>query len=384
MSDLGIALVLSALVVIAGTISIEIGISAAIIEILFGVFAGNFFHITPTPWLAFMASFGSILLTFLAGTEVDLKVMKENFSESLIIGGISFLAPFVLVFGFTHFLAGWTIEASKIAAIALSTTSLAVVYAVLVETGLSKTQLGKIIMASTFVTDFGTALALSLLFVQFNFYTVIFIFISVFVIALAPKFIPIFFNRYEKRVIEPEIKLLFFIFFLMMLLGDLGKSHAVLPVFVLGLVLSSFFAHNHHLIRKLRTVGFALITPFFFLKGGMNVGIGDVLSSYGLVAGLLAVKLIAKTVTVYPAAKWKLPRGGRVFLTLLMSTGLTFGTISSTFGYEAGYINKVQFSILITVVILSAVVPTVIAQRFFTPALSEEEREEILAEEEEG
>ncbi len=384
MSDLAIAAILSFLVLIAGTISIELGISAAIIEIILGVVAGNFLQIAPTPWLTFIASFGGILLTFLAGTEVDLKVMKENLSESLVIGGISFLAPFALAFVFTYFVAGWTLEASKIAGIALSTTSLAVVYAVLVETGLTTTRLGKIIMASTFVTDFGTALALSILFVQVNFYTLLFVLVSVLMLVLAPKFLPTFFNRYEKRVIEPEIKLLFFIFFVTMFLGDLGKSHAVLPIFVLGLVLSGFFAQNHSLVQKLRTVGFALITPFFFIKGGMNVSLGNVVANFGLVMALLGVKLIAKIVTIYPAARWQLPSGGRVFLTLLMSTGLTFGTISSVFGYQEGYIDEAQFSILVTVVILSAIVPTVIAQRFFTPEIPEEVREEILAEGEEA
>jgi Kef-type K+ transport system membrane component KefB len=133
----------------------------------------------------------------------------------------------------------------------------------------------------------------------------------------------------------------------------------------------------------LRTVGYALITPFFFIKGGMNVGLKEVFSSLNLVGLLLALKIVAKIIGVYPIARLTMKKGGRVFTTLLMSTGLTFGTLSSVFGLQAGYINKVQFSVLIFVVILSAIIPTVIAQRFFAP-VSEEEKEEILEEGEEG
>jgi Kef-type K+ transport system membrane component KefB len=383
MSDLLIASILSGLVLIAGTISIEFGIASAIIEMAFGVIAGNFFKIQPTPWLTFIASFGGILLTFLAGTEVNLKLMKEKFKESMLIGGLSFLLPFIIVFAFTYYVDHWTLNAAKIAGIALSTTSLAVVYAVLVETGLNKTELGKLIMAATFVTDFGTALALSFLFLQFNFYTLLFFVFSIILLFIGPKIIAFFFKRYEKRVIEPEIKLLFFIFFLTMFMGDLGKSHAVLPIFILGLLMSKFFEENHHLVKKLRTVGYALITPFFFIKGGMNVGLKEVMSALNLVVIFLGLKLVAKIVAVYPISRITMPRGGRVFTTLLMSTGLTFGTLASVFGFQSGYINKVQFSVLISVVILSAIIPTVIAQRFFAP-VTDVEKEELLEEGEEG
>ena len=367
MNDLLIASLLTVLIFIAGTISIELGISAAIIEIIFGVIAGNVLNIHPTQWLTFIASVGGILLTFLAGTEVNLDVMRDKFKESMLIGCLSFLLPFLFAFAYTYYIAGWTLDAAKIAGIALSTTSLAVVYAVLVETGLSQTELGKIIMASTFVTDFATALALSLLFLQFNLYTLIFVLFSAVLLMAGPKVIKYFFKRYENRVIEPEIKLLFFIFFLSMFLGEIGKSHAVLPIFVFGLLLSRFFENNPHLIKKLRTVGFAFITPFFFIKGGMNVDIKDLVANSSLLLALFTVKIGAKIIGVYPISRAMLPKGGRVFLTLLMSTGLTFGTISSIYGFEHGFIDKTQFSVLVTVVILTAVIPTFIAQKFFQP-----------------
>lgn len=371
MSDLAVAVILSGLVLIASTLSIELGIASAIIEILLGVFAGNVFHVEATGWLTFIASFGSIVLTFLAGTEVNRQVMREKFAQSMWIGGLSFIVPFVVILLFTYFGLHWTFDAAKIAGIALSTTSLAVVYAILIETGLEKTSLGKSIMAATFITDFLTALALSVLFAQFNLYTVLFAVISIIILVFGPRFIRFFFRRYSNRVIEPEIKLTFFIFFLLMFLADIGKAEAILPVFLLGLLLAGFFETHHRFNNKLRTVAYAFITPFFFIKGGLNVNVGDVLGSWVVVLGLLGLKLVSKVAGVYPIARLTMPTGGRTFFTLLMSTGLTFGTISSTFGLQNGIIDKTQFSILIAIVILSAVVPTLIAQRFFSPILPE-------------
>jgi len=168
-----------------------------------------------------------------------------------------------------------------------------------------------------------------------------------------------------------------------MLLAKIGNSHAVLPVFVLGLVLGPMFHRRPDLLRKLRVVAFGMVTPFFFLKGGMSVSVGLLGPQIGVLAALLAVKLIAKSVAVFPLARLHMP-GAASYTTLLMSTGLTFGTIASLYGLEAGLIDRSQFSVLITVVIASAVVPTAIAQRWFTPRLSPEQQEEVLAREEES
>lgn len=383
MSDLAIAAILSAMILAASAISIELGIASAIIEIVFGVIAGNVFHIHPTNWLTFIASFGSIVLTFLAGTEVNLKSSKTKLGSSLLIGLVSFLLPFIVIFLFTLHGLHWSLAASKIAGIALSTTSLAVVYAILVETELEKTALGKAIMAATFVTDFLTALALSVLFVQFNADTILFAVVSLVILVFGPRFIRIFFDRYKNKVIEPEIKLIFCIFFLLMFLAQIGKTEAILPVFLLGLLMAPFAETHHRFSNKMRTVAYAFITPFFFIKGGLSVNVGEVIHSWQIVLGLLALKIGSKIAGVYPISRMSVPTRGRMFFTLLMSTGLTFGTISSTFGLQNGYINKTQFSILISIVILSAIVPTFLAQRFFRP-VTEDMRESLRAVGEEG
>jgi len=383
MEPLAVAALLMLLVFLASVVAVELALSVAIIEIAAGVLAGNAFGIRGAPWLDFLAQFGGILLTFLAGAEVDPGLLRSKLKPSLLLGGASFLLPFTAAAGYAALVAHWTPKASLIAGAALSTTSLAVVYAVLVETGLNATELGKLLMAATFVTDIGTALALSLLFIQPSWATAAFFAASALAVVLAPRVLPRLFVRYGARVIEPEIKLLFALLMGIMLLARIGQSHAVLPAFVLGLALAPMFHRHRELQHKLRVVAFGMVTPFFFLKGGMNVSLGALGPQLGLLVAFFLVKLVAKGVGVFPLARQHVP-GYATYTTLLMSTGLTFGTIASLYGLQAGHIDRAQFSVLVTVVIATAIVPTVIAQRWFAPKLTAEEQEEVLAREEEA
>ncbi len=367
MDNLLIATILGLLILVASMVSVELGISVAIIEIALGVVAGNFLGVTSTPWTDFIAAVASIVLTFLAGAEVDPRLLRERAKESLLIGGLSFLLPFLGAGLFAYYVAGWDLRQAEIAGVALSTTSLAVVYAVLVETGLTKTEIGKVIMAATFITDLGTAIALSLLFIQPTPYLALFIGVSVGVIAVMTLLQRWFFDRYGDRVIEPEIKGVLFVLFLLMWTADLAKSHAVLPAFVLGFAVSGVFRRHPEQLKRFRIVAFSLLTPFFFFKAGLNVSLDALVGSLPLLAGFLVVKIALKFVGVMPVALRYL-RPHATFTTLLMSTGLTFGTISSLYGLNAGIIDRSQFSVLVTTVILSAIVPTFIAQRFYSPS----------------
>ena len=263
-----------------------------------------------------------------------------------------------------------------IAGTALSTTSLAVVYSVLVETGLSKTEVGKLLMAATFITDMGTALALSILFVKPTVYTILFISVSLNVIYFADKFSHRIFHskRLKNKVIEPEIKYIFLLLLAFMYFANIGEGQAVLPAFVLGLLMSRHFGEESEtkMVRnRLRTVAYALITPIFFIVGGLRISLPMILSALGLFIILFILKIFMKFIGVYYLAKKYVPHGS-MYTTLLMSTGLTFGTIASLFGLQAGIINQQQYSVLVGVVVTSAVIPTVIAQKWFMPVRMED------------
>lgn len=367
MDPVQLAAVLAAVVVLASILSVELGISVALIELGLGVVVGNLFDLDPNEdWLAFIATFASIVLTFLAGAEVDPDDFRERLGASLTIGIVSFVGPFVVASGVAYFLLGWSAKAALLGGTALSTTSLAVIYAVLVEDGLNDTRIGKLLMSATFVTDLGTVLALSALFIKPNAWFPVFLIVSLALIVALPRIAPWFFRRYGDRVIEPEIKLVFVALFLLMVVADQAHGHAVLPAFVLGLVMARHYQQHRLEQSRLRVVAFAFLTPFFFIRGGLNVSLGAIGGSLGVLAVLLAAKMVPKLGLVLPlAGRYARPHAS--FATLLMSTGLTFGTISSLYGLQAGIIDQTQFSLLVTVVVLSAIVPTAIAQRWFAP-----------------
>lgn len=375
MNPEAVPLLVAGLIVVASLISLRVGLSVAIIEILLGTFSGTL-GLAPEPWMLYLSGFGGVLLTFLAGTEVDVRLMRERFRESFLIGFFSFAAPFAGVFLYAYLVAGWTLPAALIAGTALSTTSLAVVYSVLVETNLSRTEIGKLIMAATFITDMGTALVLSILFVKPTLYTVLFVIASVAVIVVATRLSHAVFDHpgLKNKVIEPEIKYIFLLLFVFMYFARLGDSHAVLPAFLMGLLLSGHFAETAEtkVVRnRLRTVAYAMVTPLFFLVGGMKVSLPLIASAASLFLVLFGLKVLTKFLGVHFFARKYIPQGS-MYTTLLMSTGLTFGTISSVFGYEAGLINQTQYSVLVGVVIASAVIPTFIAQKWFMPVHSED------------
>lgn len=366
MSDIALAALLAGTILLASMISVEIALAVALIELLAGVIVGNAFSLDIPSWLAFIGTFAGVVLTFQAGAEVDVPQFRREWRPSVAIGFASFFAPFAVVSLVAYFWLGWNHRQAEIGGLALSTTSLAVVYAVLVETGLNRELVGKRLMSATFVTDIATVIGLTVLFVKPTIWIVPFVAVSILLIGGLPKVSPWFFGRYGDRVIEPEIKLVFASLFLLMWLGGRAHSQAVLPAFVLGLAMSRHYAEHRLEQERLRVVAFAFLTPFFFLKGGMNVSLGALWSNLGILGLLFAGKMVPKLAGVYPLARrYSAPHA--VFTTLLMSTGLTFGTITSLYGLNAGIIDRTKFSLLITVVVLSAIVPTAIAQRWYAP-----------------
>jgi Kef-type K+ transport system membrane component KefB len=369
LSPVQLAAVLAGVILVASMLSVELGVTVALVELTLGVVVGNVFHLHSSEWLDFLATFASIVLTFLAGMEVDPDYMRDRARATVGIGVVSFAGPFAASSLVAYELLHWSPKASLITGTALSSTSIAVAYAVLVERRLTSTDAGKLVMSSTFVTNLCTATALSAIFVKPNVWFPVFLVVSIALILALPRLAQPFFERYGDRVIEPEIKLVFAALLVLIVLADASNGHAVLPAFVLGLVMSRHYREHRGGQERLRVVAFSFLTPFFFVKGGLNVSLGAVVSSLGLLGALLLTKLVPKLVCIYPLARRAIPRDA-TFVTLLMSTGLTFGTIASLYGLTAHIVDRTQFSLLITVVVVSAVVPTVIAERWFLPATS--------------
>jgi Kef-type K+ transport system membrane component KefB len=364
------------LALLATLLSIWFKIATALSEIVVGTVAqlvigallGGMILGANEPWIKFLSGTGAIILTFLAGAELDPVIFKEKWKEAVGIGLASFAAPFLGCAAVAYYLLHWTAEASWLTGVALSTTSVAVVYAVMLEFGLNTSIYGKTVLAACFITDLGTVLALGLIFAPFTVRTVIFVGVGVAVFILLPYLTPRFFQRYGGRPSELEAKFLLLFLFGMGFLAAWADSEAVLPAYLIGMVLAGTVGKDHLLIRRLRTLTFGLLTPFYFIRAGSLVSVSALIAGPVIFLALLVGKLITKLLAVYPVTKiFKSPRKEAMYTTLLMSTGLTFGSISALFGLSHGIIDTAQYSYIIAAVVASAVVPTLIANAFFLP-----------------
>ena len=325
------------LALIASLFSIWFRISTALSEIVVGTIAqliigaaiGSAVLGTDQTWIKFLSGLGAIVLTFLAGAELDPDVFKLKWKEAAAIGLASFLFPFLGCAAGAYYVLGWGVMQSWLAGVAMSTTSVAVVYAVMLEFGFNTTEYGKTVLAACFVTDLGTVVALGLIFAPFTVKTLIFLGVGIVVFGLLPWVTPRFFRRYGNRPSELETKFLLLCLFGMGALATWADSEAVLPAYLIGMVLAGTVGKDHILVRRLRTLTFGLLTPFYFIRAGSFVSIPALIAAPLAFIFLLIVKVGTKIVGVYPVTKfYKAPNKEAAYTTLLMSTGLTFGTIS--------------------------------------------------------
>ncbi|MGD0441904.1 MAG: cation:proton antiporter [Acidimicrobiales bacterium] len=376
-----------AMALLASVISVRFGISVALVEILVGAVVGNIpgikEHVQQTQITTFLAGAGSLMLTFLAGAEIDPVSLRKHWKASLAIGAVSFILPFLGAFGFCKLVLAWPLHGAEIGGVALSTTSVAVVYAVMIETGLNRQDLGKLILAACFVTDLGTVLALGGLFATYGLLLLVFVAVTAVTLLVLPRATRYVIDRFGHRVSEPEVKFLLVVLFGLGGLATAAGSEAVLPAYVAGLVVAGAFMNDRVLMDRIRSIAFALLTPFFFLHAGLLISAPALVSGAGVIAMLFGVKMLTKLLGVWPTASaMKIPGRERSYMTLLMATGLTFGSISALFGYTHHLIDKTQYTELVTVVLLSALLPTLVAQQLFRPELATERDElEALGEE---
>lgn len=340
----------------------------AIAQLLIGALVGGITLGADESWVRFLAGTGAIVLTFLAGAELDPHVLRTKWKESLGVGFVGFIAPFLGCAAVAYWGLGWGVRSSWLAGVALSTTSVAVVYAVMLEFGLNATDYGKTVLAACFVNDLATVIALGLLFSPFTVRTLVFVVVGVIVFVVLPWVTPRFFRRYGGRPSELEAKFLLLCLFAMGALASWADSEAVLPAYLIGMVLAGTVGKDHALVRRLRALTFGLLTPFYFIRAGSLVSVPALIAAPIAMVVLLLAKMLTKVVGVYPLSRfYKSPQQESVYTTLLMSTGLTFGTISALFGLSHKVIDQAQYSYLVAAVIGSAVIPTLIANAFFLP-----------------
>lgn len=364
------------LAILASIVSRTYRISTALSEIVVGMLARlTFAYIlgvellsVQEPWIKTLAGIGAIFLTFLAGAELDPDVFKFKWKEAAAVGLSSFLLPSFCCWGAAHFLLGWDNSSSVLAGIALAATSVAVVYTVMMEYGFNKGNFGKTILAACFITDLGTVLTLGLVFAPFTWKTLLFACLLMITFILLPKITQRAFLIFGGQASEFETKYLLFFLLALGALATWAESEAVLPAYLIGMALAGSVGRDHALIRRLRTITIGLLTPFYFIRAGYFVSIPTVITAPIGIIILVLIEISAKIISVYPVARYfGSAHRDAMYTTLLMASGLTFGTICALFGLSHQIIDEQQYSTLVASIIATAVIPTLIANSYYLP-----------------
>lgn len=371
-----VAAVWLSLAVLSSILAYHLRISIALVEICVGVVTaaiasslgmldalGN-----NEEWIRFVASSGAILLTFLAGAELEPSVMRKKLKEVTVVGIVGFFAPFLGCSALAYFGLHWSLKASLLCGVALSTTSMAVVYAVMLETGLNKTEFGKGLLGSCFINDLGTVIALGLIFSPFTLKTLIFVVVTGVVLFVLPKLSHFLTRVYGHRTAAIRTKWILLVLFGLSVLALWSGSEAVLPAYLVGMVLAEFAGSDIFWVQRLRTLTVGFLTPFYFIRAGSFVSLPALMAAPIVFFVLLGGKVFSKIFGLLPViGLFRKQQAEKWYYTLLMSTGLTFGTISALFGLTHGIVTQEQYSHLVAVVIGSAVIPTLVAGIFFLP-----------------
>ncbi|MGD0168572.1 MAG: cation:proton antiporter [Smithella sp.] len=320
-------------------------------------------------WLKFCTGVGAILLTFLAGAELNPDSMKSKIKEVSVIGSIGFFAPFTGCSLIAYYLIGWNLQASLLCGIALSTTSMAVVYAVMLEYGFNKTEFGKGVLGACFVNDLGTVIGLGLIFAPFTYKTIIFIAVTISLLFILPAITDYLIKHFAYKTAAIRTKWILFVLLSMGVLALWSGSEPVLPAYIIGMLMARTMEKDGHFVRRLRTLTVGFLTPLYFLRAGALTSITALIASPVLFLLLFCGKVATKIFGLYPAIHhFRNDRKEKWYYTLLMSTGLTFGTISALFGLSHNIISQAQYSFIVGAVIASAVIPTLIANKIFLPS----------------
>lgn len=353
------SVVVAIVLVLAAGIALEIGFSSAIAEIIAGIALAYFFvDIASLTWVEFLGNLGLLGLMFLAGFEVDINRLRSTWRSSVGIGVASLAAPLIGVFLVCAFIIGLSWQVSGLMAIGLSTTSLALVYHALKERGDLSSHFGQVVLGAATVVDVLSMVLLALLLGSVGWGTAIFLLVVIPLFFGLPHIGHWIFRRYGGSIVEFELRFLMVVLISMGFMAEhIGGLHPAVIAFTIGLVMSEVVEEHGELEEKLRTVVFSMLAPVFFLHAGMQIDLSLVsgemlLQFFGLFAVAVGLKFAGTALATH-----KLLGHSGTFVGLLFNYRLAFGIATATVGLKTGVINNAQYSIILLVIVCSAILP---------------------------
>lgn len=262
--------IIAILIFLAGFLALETGVSVAIFEIVAGVLTSNLLCIPSEPWLDFLANFGLIGLLFFAGFELNRDALRAYWRESLSTGIASGVTPTLLVF-FLLWALGYPPLTCLVFAIAFSATSLDLLYTILHERGILRSQHGQVMLTAAMIDDIYTMALLLIFFERTNLPVIAILAALTALLFFSPRFASRLLARYRGNIIEFEMR---FILLFLLTLGAFSitfGAHLAIFAYPLGFIFSEFIRYHEALEEKLRGIVFSFFAPIFFFKVGLMI-----------------------------------------------------------------------------------------------------------------
>ncbi len=354
------SLIVACVLILAGVLALEAGITSAITEIFAGVLLAYFLpSVSKLDWLEFLANFGVLGLMFLAGFEVDVRRLRTTWKASLGMGVMSLVIPLAGVFVLCAFILGMGTKVSGLIGVGLSTTSLALVFHSLQERDLLKERVGQVILGAASVVDVLSMVALALLLGEVGWGTGAFLIFMVPTVLGLPRVGEWIFRRYKGNLVEFELRFILMVLVGLGFLAERAGIHQAVVAFTVGLILSEVVEKHEEVEEKLKGIVFSFFAPIFFLHAGTRIDlqVADA-GAFGLMAVFFLVACGLKYLGTMFAARVFLKTMGH-FSGMLFNYRLTFGIIAATVGLEHGLLDQRMYAVLLLVVLASAVLPMI-------------------------
>jgi glutathione-regulated potassium-efflux system ancillary protein KefC len=356
------SLIVSILIIVAGIIALEVGFSSSILEIAVGVLASNLLELGELKWIDFLSNLGLLGLMFFAGLETDPELLRKHLAKSMFIGFSSFFFPLISIFYVCHYILGYSFDASLLIGIALSTTSLALVYPILKEKRFLRYPQGQILLAGAMVVDISSMLSMSFLFEGINVYNVFFSVVLFLLLVKLPKWGERLFSRYSGNQIEFKIRFILLVLVAIGFFSETVKINEAVLAFATGILFAELFRKDRLTEKKMRAIVFGFLAPFFFFKAGYSVQLSKVnlkVLFLSILLGLTAfitkyLGTVYATANIFKGAVYKLAG-------LFFNLRLTFGIVASMFGLKAGIIGEETYVALLIIIVVTSFISSLIS-----------------------
>ncbi len=346
-------------IILSGHIAHLIGISASIIELMVGILIAAAGGVVTEP-LAVLAGIGANILLFMAGSEVDVRMLRQRIGDSIILGILGFAVPSIVGYVVSVYY-DLPLESTLLLIAGFSATSVAITYSILRSMGLLSSRYGQVALSAAMIADVVGMLLLNVASASVDPKLIAYALILVSALALQPL-IP----RISGAPFEAEIRLVTMAIIVLGVLSEIVGVHSVLTSFILGIVVSETVRSKRMLREKLEGLATGFFTPFFFISSGMKVNPNLLLNDIAIIVLVGLAVFIAKFLPpfLYFRKAKRARRRASIILSSSLAPLLTVSIISGEVGVSLGLLGDEAYNILMGVVLFSVIASSLIAYNY--------------------